>query len=77
VAAAACARQLHTTATRAARSVVAVPHFDALKANNRFVHRNIACSAATATKEETFTYQAEVCLEAASGWTVVINPLHS
>jgi hypothetical protein len=60
VAAAACSRQLHTPARRAARSLGAVPHMDVVNARNRMVYRNIVCSAATATKEETFTYQAEV-----------------
>lgn len=58
--AAACARQVHTPASRAARSLLAVPHMDAIRPQNRFMARNIACSAATATKEETYTYQAEV-----------------
>lgn len=62
VAAAACARQLSSASRAGARSLSALPQIDAFKHNNRFVARNIVCSAATATKEETFTYQAEVRL---------------
>jgi hypothetical protein len=76
VAAAASARQLHTTASRAARSLGAVPHIDAFRVNNRFVTRNITCSAATATKEETFTYQAEVSSACGAGTIVEASRLH-
>lgn len=65
VAAAAISRsQVHTTASRAACSLAAVPHVGAFRPHNRF----IACAAATATQEETFTYQAEVRKQRPSDW---------
>jgi hypothetical protein len=45
---------------------------DSFMSNNRFATRNITCSAATATKEETFTYQAEV--SSSCGWGTVVEP---
>eukprot|EP00775_Hariotina_reticulata_P005864 gene5864-6105_t len=56
---AACGRRAHTT-SRLARSLVAVPSHEGFSFASRVPARHIACSAATATKEETFTYQAEV-----------------
>nr|QBB20010.1 heat shock protein hsp90-C2 [Ettlia sp. YC001] len=48
------------SAPRLARSLVAAPKQDAFTFASRHLARHIACSAAVAAKEETFTYQAEV-----------------
>ncbi|WIA10769.1 hypothetical protein OEZ85_010938 [Tetradesmus obliquus] len=45
---------------RAARSLVAAPKHEPFSFASRHLARHITCSAAVASKEETFTYQAEV-----------------